>query len=333
MIRTFVASAVITVLITMPALGEPGARVVSYYGYDDCIELANDQIRAVLCPAAGGRVLEYSLAGENALYLPPGDEGWTWSPGSGGGRMNAGRFDIGPEQMIPPRKALWMGRWRGEITGPRAARLTSPRDESTGVQLVREFVLDEQSSELACTQRIINVSDQLKEYCHWSRTFAVGGGIAVVPRSHPGRFPHGYLRYGEGAVIEFRPEDPNIIATDDYTAVIGPPKSPKLGFDSHAGWMAYYAPSDLLFVKAYPTFPHRYYNEVAALTASVWYPDGPMCELEPIGPAERLRPGESAEFTERWYLGRAAFPTDRNNIDFRTLQSAVAAFTSAAATP
>ena len=39
-----------------------GAKVVSFYGYDDCIQLRNDQVSVVLCPAAGGRVLEYSLA-------------------------------------------------------------------------------------------------------------------------------------------------------------------------------------------------------------------------------------------------------------------------------
>ena len=33
-----------------------GAKVVSYYGYDDCIQLRNDDVSVVLCPAAGGRV-------------------------------------------------------------------------------------------------------------------------------------------------------------------------------------------------------------------------------------------------------------------------------------
>ena len=53
-----------------------GVRIVNYHGYDDCIELQNGQTHVVLCPAAGGRVLEYSIEGKNVLYLPTGSEGW-----------------------------------------------------------------------------------------------------------------------------------------------------------------------------------------------------------------------------------------------------------------
>jgi hypothetical protein len=53
-----------------------GASVVEFYGYKDCIRLENDKTKVTLCPRAGGRVLEYALGGVNALYLPPGDEGW-----------------------------------------------------------------------------------------------------------------------------------------------------------------------------------------------------------------------------------------------------------------
>jgi len=52
--------------------------------------------------------------------------------------------------------------------------------------------------------------------------------------------------------------------------------------------------NNLLFLKKYATFPDRVYNEAADLTISIWYPDGPMCELEPIGPRQRLAPGEAA---------------------------------------
>jgi hypothetical protein len=33
-------------------------------------------------------------------------------------------------------------------------------------------------------------------------------------------------------------------------------------------------------------------------------------ELEPIGPRERLAPGEVASFTERWSLSAFPFPAD-----------------------
>ena len=63
-----------------------------------------------------------------------------------------------------------------------------------------------------------------------------------------------------------------------------PPRKPKLGFDSYAGWLAYVTPNGRAFVKRFATFPDRVYNEAAGLTLSAWYPTGPRIELEPIGP-------------------------------------------------
>ena len=62
------------------------------------------------------------------------------------------------------------------------------------------------------------------------------------------------------------------------------PKQPKLGMDTAAGWFAYLMKNDLMFVKRFAVERDRPYNEVAGLTMSIWYPDRPMCELEPIGP-------------------------------------------------
>jgi hypothetical protein len=296
----------LTLILTSAAVAEEGAKVVQYYGYDDCIELTNDLTRVVLCPAAGGRVLEYALDGKNALYLPPGDEGYRWEPGSKKrGSMMAGRFDIGPEQLVPRRDAIWKGTWSGKITGPRSARLTSVKDEATGVQLTRDFSLSAASSGLKVTQTITNVSDEPKEYCHWSRTFAIGGGTVLVPTSKRSRFPKHYVMYESGKTMNFRPEDPQIQLEDKsrLLRINAAPKHPKLGMDSQAGWFAYLMPHDVMFVKTFKVSPERHYNEVAGLTVSIWYPDnGNMVELEPIGPAEQLQPGESGSFTETWHL-------------------------------
>ncbi len=299
------------------AADQPGASRVTFHGYDDCLRLENTTIRVTLCPRAGGRVLEYSWKGVNALYLPPGDEGWEYQTEKDWGTMNAGRFDIGPEQTIAPHPVLWAGRWQGEVIGPRSARLTSQPDAATGVQLIREFQLDEQTSRLKCRQIIKNVGTRPREYCHWSRTFAVGGGICVIPLTEPSRFPEGYVMYEPDSLINFRPRDPRIRRVEGHLIITGAPRHPKLGMDTAGGWMAYQTLNNLLFVKQYAVDPERPYNEVAGLTMSVWYPDGPMCELEPIGPRERIEPGKSAGFTETWYLAERAAPPKADLIDVR----------------
>ncbi|MGE0377719.1 MAG: hypothetical protein AB7I48_16455 [Planctomycetaceae bacterium] len=308
-----------------PARGQQsGAEVVEFYGYDDCLRLSNDTTQVTLCPAAGGRVLEYAWKGKNALYLALGGEGWTYTAGGEAGSMSAGRFDIGPEQTIPPHPQLWMGRWAGEIIGPRAARLTSVKDEATGVQLIREFRLDQHTSRLDCKQTIRNVSNAPKEYCHWCRTFALGRGVCVIPLTEPSRFPNRYVMYGPGTVINYRPEDSHIRIRDGFLEITGVPAYPKLGMDTTAGWFAYLMANDLMFVKRFPADPDRVYNEVAGLTMSIWYPDGPMCELEPIGPRERLAPGKEASFTETWWLLPRKFPAEGQQVDLAELANQVA---------
>src|SRR5262250_3557956 len=79
-----------------------GLRRVKVLNYADCFELSNADTRVTLCHQVGGRVLEYSYKGKNALYLDPEEAKW----GTVGGPRapsSGGRFDIGPEYMIPKR--------------------------------------------------------------------------------------------------------------------------------------------------------------------------------------------------------------------------------------
>lgn len=317
-------------LIVGQSLGEQGAQaaetvgaqVVRFYGYDNCIQLKNQRVRVTIAPTAGGRLLEYSLNGVNALHLPKDGAGWT--PGvSKGGCPAPGRFDIGPENTVPAHPQLWQGKWTGQIIGDRAARVTSPRDEATGVQLTRVFRLDAETSKLTCEQSIHNVSQTPREYCHWSRTFAVGGGVCVIPLTQPSRFPKSYVMYTPAPLINFQPVDPQIRVRDGFLEISGPPAHPKLGMDSYAGWFAYLMPHDVMFVKQFPTYPDRVYNEVAGLTMSIWYPNRPMVELEPIGPRERIAPGKSASFTETWWLLPQKFPKAGENANLGEIETAV----------
>ncbi|MEO1994302.1 MAG: hypothetical protein ABGZ17_03405 [Planctomycetaceae bacterium] len=299
-----------------------GTAVVEFRGYAGCLELKNPTTRVVICPSAGGRVLEYSWKGQNSLYLDPRDRG----PVGDSAQtipMSAGRFDIGPEKVIPAHRSLWSGRWQGVITGPRAVRVTSVHDQATGVQLIREFQLDAQTSHLSCRQTIVNVSSQTTSWCHWSRTFALGNGICIIPLSKPSRFPQSYVMYHNGGLIDIDPKDPHIRQRDGFLEILGVPRFPKLGMDSTKGWFAYLMQNDLMFVKRFPTYPDRVYNEAAGLTISIWYPADRRVELEPIGPRERLAPGDRASFQEDWWLLPQKFPSENRPLDLGGLAQRV----------
>jgi CubicO group peptidase (beta-lactamase class C family) len=298
------------------------AKFVEYHGYKQAVELKRGNVKAVLCPEVGGRPLEFSMDGKNCLYL---DEAEGQRQAGKQPAVTAGRFDFGPELTTPGHPKIFAGEWTAEITGEYSARLVSQRDENTGVQLVRDFELKAggKSPWLSCKQTIINVSNEVKEYCHWGRSFALGNGICLIPLEGKSRYPSKYALYEEGGVINVKAKDDNIRERDGFLEILGPPRKPKLGFDSYAGWMAYLMPGDLLFVKRFATYPDRVYNEAAGLTISVWYPPGNRVELEPIGPRERLQLGEAASFTEEWYLQSFAFPKSGEQVDLAKLKTAV----------
>jgi len=301
-----------------------GAELMDHCGYSDCVKLENETTRVVLGPHCGGRVLEYSLNGKNAIYINPKQNGWVYDASKEGIDPSGGRLDIGPETTIPKHPDLWLGKWQAEIVGPRRARMTSVEDKATGTQLIREFTLDESSSKLTVTQTIKNISDEMKHWCHWSRTLATGHGICIIPLTPNSKFPNKYIMYESGSAINYRPKDANIRVGDDHLEILSTPKNPKLGIDSYAGWFCYLGTNDVMLVKKFPTYPDRVYNEIAGITISIWYYKDIMCELEPIGPMENIASGESVSYTEQWWLIPHEFPSERNDIRSADIATIVA---------
>jgi hypothetical protein len=301
---------------------------VAFHGYARAIELTRGSTRVVLCPQVGGRVLEFSVDGKNAMWLD--DEDQKWQPGKPA-PSSAGRFDYGPELTTISHPSLWSGEWSGEITGPYSARLTSPKDLKAGIQLVRDFHLAGSGRDganapfhLECKQTILNIGSELREVCHWGRSFSPGGGICLIPLGdRPSRFPAKYAMYEDHAIINVRNTDEKIRERDGFVEILAAPRKPKMGFDATAGWLGYLMPNNTLFVKRFATFPDRVYNEAAGLTISVWYPAELCIELEPIGPRERLPPGESASFTEDWWLLSFPFPSQGQQIDLKAVDALV----------
>jgi len=298
---------------------------IEFHGYRDCVRMENGRARVVLGPGCGGRVLEYSWGGVSALKLDPAQAGWRWQ-GPGGPEIDpwGGRFDVGPEHVLPPRPAIWLGPWTAQPAPGGGVRMESGLDPGTGLRLSRSFELAP-SSHLRCVQTITNASGEVRACCHWGRTMAPGGGIVIVPTTPGSRFPRGYVQYRTAEpLLDWAPDDPNVRARDGFLEVVGPLRHPKLGFDSAAGWMAYLLPSGLLFAKRYPVYPDRVYGELSAFTLAIWLHEDKDCELEPIGPLERLAPGGSASFTEDWWLLPHAFPARRDGLDLEAVAARVA---------
>jgi hypothetical protein len=321
--RILSLSLVISLFLGTAFAEEPAAKVVPFHNYSQAIELKQGKTRVVLGPQAGGRVLEFSVDGKDAMFFDPAEK--KWQPGKMDA-ISAGRFDYGPELVVPAHPKTWGGEWTAEILKGNTVKLTGPLDDG-GIQLTREYRLIPNGDQigLACKQTMTNVSKETREVCHWGRSFSPGGGICVIPLGdRPSRFPSKYAMYEDGTTINVKATDEKIRERDGFLEILAPARKAKLGFDTYAGWLAYSMPNDTLFVKRFRTFPDRVYNEAAALTLSVWYPPDTRIELEPIGPRERLKPGESASFTEEWWLLSHPFPKKGQQLDLKALREQVA---------
>ncbi len=304
------------------AFHDEDGSVIDYAGYRHCVVLKNKKTRVVLGPHCGGRVLEYSFNGRNSIYLDPAQNGWIYDPTKREIDPMGGRFDVGPERMIPAHPLLWLGPWKSEVLGPGHARMSSHDDAATGMRLIRDFKLDEKTSRLICTQTMENLSKATMSWCYWGRTTAVGGGIVVMPLNPRSRFQKGYAVHESDFTINFLPTaEPNVEVKDGFCIIRGTPAQPEFGFDSEDGWLAYLMPNNLMFVKKFVVSPDRVYNEMAALTAALFYWKNKFCELEPIGPKEKILPGRSASFTEEWRLLPYKFPLNGSELDLKGISA------------
>ena len=316
-----------------PPLPPVGVSGVAMEVYEFCTRIFNGTTEVVVAPSSGGRLLVYGLRGKNILHRHPKPDPATVKPGRGI-RMLAGRFDIGPEthptHPVPRRPLLWRGEWSLKQAGPFSVKITSQKCPATGVQIAREFVLDEGSSHLLVRQTMTNVSDEMTRWCFWSRTLAKGGGICMVPLNPKSKFPKGYARYvwgkkGKRTIETDHPEESRIRVVSGLVTLEAVGDKPlKIGLDSDAGWMAY-ACDGMLFVKRFRYFPGAVYSDALGFSVAV-YLTGEMCELEPISPEAPLKPGESYTFDEHWWLFDYPEANDRP-LDFEKIKRFVAEHT------
>lgn len=271
----------------------------------DYVRISNGVVEVAVDVEVGGRVKEYSKNGNNVLFDKTSSD-YKYSGPDGG------RCDFGPERIAPPRPETWLGKWEVTEKKPGYIKIKSQVAKAAGVQLIREFTLEPNSSHLSFKQTIINVSNSPKRYCHWSRTFGEPNGICLAPLNPDSRYPKGYIVYAKDDKLDFMPEGgENEKVKNGILEVSGPPENAKIVTDASEGWLAYITRDNQLFVKKFEIFPDKIYGEMTGATVSLWYNEEGICEIEPIGPWEWIEPGKSISFTENWYLTDFDYPKNK----------------------
>lgn len=297
---------------------------IAYFGYQDTIQLANQTTKVIIAPSIGGKILEYSLNGENTLVLKPSEAGWLYQQDPERTKLpmnSAGRFDIGPSKLRVNRDNLYLGVWQTEIISPNSVKVTSIQDPNTGLQLARTYTLLDGSSQLNIKHTITNVSDSTIPAFIWTRTLASGKGIFVIPiESEQCLFYPQCYAQKKGPWLTLAPEsDPAIIKTPDSLMIKPTPKLAKFGIESDAGWFAYLMPNHIAMIREFEVDKNGHYPDLYSGMVSLYYNDNyqghAVAELEPISPLVHLQPSQTSEFNEVWQLVSYPFPTHENAID------------------
>ncbi|MEW6305273.1 MAG: hypothetical protein AB1705_17495 [Verrucomicrobiota bacterium] len=283
-----------------------GVRVETYTGWTNCfiVESTDVEVKLVVVPAIGGRIINYSFDRDNIIHEPAGSAGTTLATAKGAFRVGGYQVDLGPEiHGVPRHPGLWHGPYRAEAPRDYTVKVTSEPDPVLGMQIIKEFVLDPSSGDVGLLQTMKNVSPQERSFCLWDRTLVKGGGFAFFPLNKKSRFPAKWAikrKVGERMIYDgAKPESPMVKVIDGVLIARTEGPATKIGADSDAGWVAY-AWRNLLFIKYYPYFPKGDYTDGGNSVEVYW--DEEKGELEPLSPEVKLQPNESYSFPEKWTI-------------------------------
>lgn len=279
---------------------------VSHRGWENCWKFSNDAVELIVLADVGPRVIWYGLrGGENQLHEVEQDAGCR---GGSEFRLYGGhRLWASPEverTYFPDNFAVKVSQVGN------AVRCTAPREDAapgTGLQKEMEIELDGEGSGVRLTHRIANHGRVATELAVWAPTMMRAGGRAILPlpARHAMDKDH-YLPVGMLAVWSYTDfADARWRLGTEFLQLVqsenpaGRFREQMVGIFNPAGWGAHFR-RGTLFVKR------------ATVVAEARYPDGgcnfelftnpEFLEVETLGPLVELKPGDTAEHVERWWL-------------------------------
>ena len=241
----------------------------TYRGWKNCVEISNRDVKVIISPQSGGRVLYYSLYGKNILFEDSCFNGYMleefrkdihWPDGA--------RFDIGPE-TIPGklRDEPFMGVWKCKVIDEYSVELIFESDNMLGLHLKRNFRLEESSAKLFINQISQNYTDEDISRHYWGRYFCKGGGRVILPLT--GNESWGYMGNYKSDNRITRDKGQLCYDITDETV--------KIGCDSSAGWISYIYDS-LKFSVIFNVIPKMDYTSTQGFT-TIFYTNGQVCEI------------------------------------------------------
>jgi hypothetical protein len=283
--------------------GTPGARPsvnisrVNFLGWKDACRMTNGEFQVVIVPEIA-RIMAYGpVRGENVLWVnedltPERHGGLTVEPTRTEWQNFGGdKLWPAPEKSWtwPPDWQLDRGRCRAKVTAGGTLRLIGTPSLKHGIRFDREITLAPQGSRLDIVQTAVNVCDKAVTASIWDVTQVRSDCVGFVPLG-----PSATLRTGAGG-----PPDEQWQRVSDMLLVKPSGKNGKLFISGPPGWLGARR-GDMVYVKVFDmpaTPPPEPETPREVYTSNIGY-----IELETVGPAVNLKPGETTTVKETWHL-------------------------------
>lgn len=282
------------------------AEEVEHNGWKKAIRISNDTVQLVILTEVGPRILLFSFQGEhNEFHEVPEHAG---KGGDQTFRVYGGhRLWVAPEiprTYYPDNLPIAVRRHNDAFV------FTAPPESQhpgTNLQKEIEIKLAETGAKVSVTHRIRNLGGEPTEMAPWALSVMAGGGTAILPL--PPRAPMSPNR--------LLPE--GVLALWSYTDLADPRwkigtkyiqlhqagnsasrfEEQMAGIFNPLGWGAYFRRGHLFIKKTEVDRNARYPDFGCNFEL---YTDPQSLELETLGPLRKLKPGDTAEHTEHWWL-------------------------------
>lgn len=279
---------------------------VQHGGWGEVVRISNRTAELLVLTQVGPRILFYGFKG-GANQLHEFHDQRTLM-GDGQYHSYAGhRLWVSPEV----ERTYYSDNFPVQVAATEAgAKFTAPVESAppgTGLQKEMEVKLAREGTQVTVIHRITNRSDDVTEMAPWALTVMEGGGRAILPLAprHPMDKQHLLPESGMALWSYTDLADSRWTFGTSYVQLTteASPNSrfreQMLGLYNPAGWAAYFR-NGHLFVKRAAVETGQTYPDFGCNFET--YTEPGFLELETLAPLRNLKPGETAEHTEHWWL-------------------------------
>lgn len=276
---------------------------IEFLELPNCIRLTNGDVEIIVTTDVGPRILKYSfVGGENILGLHP--EAKVETPLGDFKPYGGHRLWIAPEKMpesyAPDNSPVeyFSDEKKNSI------RLIQPVENTTETRKELEVTLDKKGSGVSIKHKIANSGAETIEAAAWAITITRGGGEALIPNEP-------FAPHGDGNLLPVRNlalwsytdlTDSRFAFDNDFIRLRTDEKktqAQKIGVLNKREFVVYRR-ENLELIKRFKFHKNAEYPDMNSNTEV--YTAGSYIEVETLSPLEKIAPGNSIEYAERWEL-------------------------------